>query len=98
LKVSFEDGIARTVDWYKFFFSVIYPGGNVGSQVAPAPDPFMSVCNAPALIGSTDTDLETDSNTRRAPHQLRTRVSRFFTTTETGDEDEPLDLERRNSV
>jgi hypothetical protein len=43
LKVSFEDGIARTVDWYKFFFSVIYPGGNVGSQVAPIPNPFAPI-------------------------------------------------------
>jgi hypothetical protein len=84
------------VDWYKFFFSVIYPGGNVGNQVTSAPDPFATVCNAPALIGSTDTDLETDSNTRRATHQLRSRVSRFLSTNE--DAEEQLDLDRRNSV
>jgi len=96
-KVSFEDGISRTVDWYKFFFSVIYPGGNVGDQVTAAPDPFATVINAPALIGSTDEDLETDSNTRRATHQMRKRVSRLFTHDEEQSEEE-YELDRRNSV
>jgi hypothetical protein len=47
------------VDWYKFFFSVIFPGGNVGSPIHSAPDPFAAVYNAPpasALVGCTDPD------------------------------------------
>mmetsp|Transcript_4982 Transcript_4982/g.7608 ORF Transcript_4982/g.7608 Transcript_4982/m.7608 type:complete len:382 (-) Transcript_4982:281-1426(-) len=30
--VTFEEGISRTVDWYKFFFSVMYPDASVGGN------------------------------------------------------------------
>ncbi len=80
--MSFQEGISRTVDWYKFFFSVIFPGGTVGNQVSDSPlgNPFSSlktieVCEG--LQGSQDEDMETNSNVVKASHQLRERRSRL---------------------
>ena len=83
--VTFEDGITRTVEWYKFFFSVIFPGGNVGGQIADVADPFNSL--PPPIAGSTDSDIETDSNAFKATRQLRHRESRKFTTVEEDNEE-----------
>jgi UDP-glucuronate 4-epimerase len=77
-QVSFEEGITRTVDWYKFFFSVIFPGGAVGHQVAPdSPlgNPFDG--GGMGILGSLDPDLETSSNVVGASCQLRSRRSRL---------------------
>jgi hypothetical protein len=75
-KVSFQDGITRTVDWYKFFFSVIFPGGTVGNQVSPESplgDPFSDQ----GIDGSQDDDLEISSNVVKASYQMRSRRSRL---------------------
>ena len=73
-KVTFEEGITRTVDWYKFFFSVIFPGGTVGNQVSsesPIGNPFEDIA------GIRDDDLEISSNVVKASCQLRSRRSRL---------------------
>lgn len=74
-KVTFEEGITRTVDWYKFFFSVIFPGGTVGNQVSsesPIGNPFND-----DIAGSQDDDFEISSNVVKASHQMRSRRSRL---------------------
>jgi len=93
-KVSFEDGIARTVDWYKFFFSVIFPGGTVGNQVvadSPLGSPFAS------LLGSRDEDLEISSFVAKAEHQMRSRRSRL-NLTELDSIEEDITAERSTSI
>lgn len=77
-KVSFEEGITRTVDWYKFFFSVIFPGGTVGNQVkpeSPLGNPLEALSQG--IRGSLDDDLEISSNVVGASCQLRSRQSRL---------------------
>jgi hypothetical protein len=70
-QVDFQTGVVRTVEWYKLFFSVIYPGGNVGDNILSVPDPFMT------LSGADDEDFETDSNASKATHQVRERHTRL---------------------
>lgn len=79
------------MDWYKFFFSVIFPGGTVGHQVSqesPIGNPFLALSAdvagsstddiaACAMLGSLDDDLEISSNVVGACHQLRSRQSRL---------------------
>jgi UDP-glucuronate 4-epimerase len=68
-KVPFEEGIARTVDWYKFFLSAIFPGGIVG-QECTVDNPLSAV-----IAGSLDEDLEISSNVLCASCQLPSRKS-----------------------
>ena len=78
--MPFEDGISRTVDWYKFFLSVVFPGGIVGQAVSESPlgNPFTVLEQLEAVVaGSSDEDLETNSNVLCAPCQIPSRKSRL---------------------
>lgn len=94
-KVTFEEGISKTVDWYKFFFSVIFPGGTVGNQISPdSPlgNPFSDLGDSVSIMGSEEMDLEISSNVVKAPHQIRSRRSRlnFLELNEEEEADTPI--------
>lgn len=71
-QVDFVTGIRRTIEWYRLFFSVIFPGGNVGDNILSLPDPLLT------LFGADDEDFETDSNASKATHQVRERHDRKY--------------------
>jgi hypothetical protein len=58
----------------------------VGKQLADAPDPFQSL--PPPIAGSTDVDIETDSNAVKTFKQLRRRESRRHPDNDTSDTDD----------